>query len=84
MVLQNKLLYAALVDLANPGAQQCAVSVTRGGEHAAISGELNVAHAAFPLAGYAAYLALPPVCIAVFTIHQRLRRKSKPCEITSN
>jgi hypothetical protein len=83
----NKLLYAALVSLADPGKHQFTVTVSRQGARATISGELNVAPPAYPIANYWAYLAVPPLSIAIFLTHQRLigqrsRRTAKPCEIT--
>jgi hypothetical protein len=82
---QNKLLYAASVTLPRAGEWKYAIAVRRSGVDAKIRGVLQAGPPAPPLASYAFYLALPPLFIAIFTLHQwlssRLRRASlaKPC-----
>ena len=72
----NKLLRAAAVNLGEPGEWRYTVTVSRGGAKAAVTGTMNVAAAAPKLASYWTYLAFPPLCIALFALHQRLRRHS--------
>jgi hypothetical protein len=69
----NKLLRAAVVNLDEPGEWRYTVTVSRPGAQATVTGTMNVAPAEPKLASYWSYLAFPPLCIALFAIHQRLR-----------
>ena len=69
----NKLLRAAAVNLDDPGEWRDTVTVSRAGIQASVTGTLNVAPVKPKLASYWSYLAFPPVCIALFAVHQRLR-----------
>jgi hypothetical protein len=69
----NKLLRAAAVNLDDPGEWRYTVTVSRAGTQAWVTGTLNVAPIEPKLASYWSYLAFPPVCIALFAFHQRLR-----------
>ena len=71
----NKLLRAAAVNLDDPGEWRYTVTVSRAGTHASITGTMNVPPAKPKLASYWSYLAFPPLCIALFAIHQRLRAR---------
>jgi hypothetical protein len=71
----NKLLRAAEVNLDDPGEWRYTVTVSRAGTQASVTGTMNVAPAKPKLASYWSYLAFPPVCIALFAIHQRLKTK---------
>ena len=71
----NKLLRAAAVNLDDPGEWRYTVTVSRSGAQATVTGTLNVTPIEPKLASYWSYLAFPPVCIALFAIHQRLKRK---------
>jgi hypothetical protein len=103
---QNKLLYAATLNLPHPGEWNYTVCVkssaaqvvhatfsrvssipkTNAAEAActvAISGSFQAAEPAPPLAAYTFYLAIPPVLIAIFILHQWLSRRSAPRRIAS-
>ena len=69
----NKLLRATAVNLEDPGEWRYTVTVSRAGTHASITGTLNVPPARPKLASYWSYLAFPPLCIALFAVHQRLK-----------
>lgn len=80
---QNKLLYAATLNLPRPGTWKYTVSVKSPAGQAAISGGFQAAEPAPPLAAYTFYLAIPPVFIAIFVLHQWLSRRSAPGRIAS-
>lgn len=71
----NKLLYAAPVEVPAAGVWDAAVSVERGDDRARVGVALDV-ETARP-GGWAVwpYLALPPAAVAVFALHQWLRRR---------
>ena len=74
----NKLLYAALLDLPEPGTWALEVQVGGPAGAATISTTLDVAP---PLSAWIAfwpYLVAPVVAIALFAIHQRLKRDQVP------
>jgi hypothetical protein len=71
----NKLLYAATLSLPAPGAWQLQVAVRREPEAASVSCELTAAPPSPPLLAYWPYLALPPVVIGLFVVHQWLSRR---------
>jgi hypothetical protein len=68
---QNKLLYAAPVRLEDPGEWHYTVSIG----NVAVSGVLEVASEQPKLGAYWMYLALPFPVIAIFALHQWLRRQ---------
>jgi hypothetical protein len=72
---QNKLLYAATLDLPQPGEWKYSVSVQSAAGQATISAEFQASQPAPPLDSYAFYLAIPPLLIAIFVLHQRLSRR---------
>lgn len=74
---QNKLLYAATLDLPQSGAWKYTVSVKSAAGQAAISGGFQADQPAPPLASYAFYLAIPPMLIAIFALHQWLSRRQR-------
>jgi hypothetical protein len=69
----NKLLRAAAVNLDEPGDWRYTVTVSRSGVQATVTGTMKVAPIERKLASYWSYLAFPPVCIALFAVHQRLK-----------
>jgi hypothetical protein len=77
---QNKLLYAATFDLPRPGDWKYTVSVQNAAGQAATSGELETGQpdpmqsAAWFNQGWF-YLAIPPLLIAIFVLHQWLARR---------
>jgi len=80
---QNKLLYAASLNLPQPGAWMYTVSVNSPAGQATMSRGFQADGPAPPLAAYAFYLAIPPVFIAIFMLHQWLSRRSAPGRIAS-
>jgi hypothetical protein len=80
---QNKLLYAAALQLPQPGEWKYTVSVQSVAGNAAISGRFQAGLPAPPLASYGFYLAIPLVLIAIFVLHQWLSRRSAPRRIAS-
>jgi len=80
---QNKLLYAATLNLPHPGEWNYTVSAKSTAGQATISGSFQAAGSASPLGAHAFYLAIPPVLIAVFMLHQWLSRRSAPRRIAS-
>jgi hypothetical protein len=71
---RNKLLQAAAIDIPAPGWWTMHISVSRNGAQAAVATKVLVQPAAAQLAGIWPYLILPPVAIALFVLHQALRR----------
>jgi hypothetical protein len=80
---QNKLLYAAALQVPQPGEWKYTVSVRSALGRAAISGGFQAGPPAPTLASYWFYLAIPLVLIAIFILHQRLSRRSAPRRIAS-
>ena len=82
---QNKLLYAATLNLPQAGEWKYAITVRMGESDATISGAFQAGPPALPLASYAFYLAIPPLLVAIFVLHQWLSRRdarrvrSVPC-----
>jgi hypothetical protein len=74
----NKLLYAATVAMPVPGSWTVRVAVSDGGEPAEVSCELPVAPAAAELARIWPYLAIPPLAVALFALHQWLAARRRP------
>jgi hypothetical protein len=70
----NKLLYAALAALPAPGSWNMQVTIRHGAGTATVSQPLEVARPLPPLLAFWPYLAVPPVCIALFILHQWLSR----------
>jgi hypothetical protein len=82
---QNKLLYGAMLDLPQPGEWKYAVSIHDGAGQATVLGAFQAGPPAPPLASFAFYLAIPPLLVAIFALHQWLSRRdarrarSVPC-----
>ncbi len=74
----NKLLYAAVTDLAVAGTWSLAVEV-RGadGTQIRIAGSIPVAVASPRLAAIWGWLVFPPVAVAIFALHQHLGRRRR-------
>jgi hypothetical protein len=71
---QNKLLYAAPVQLDRAGRWRLDVTVRRGPAGVSVSGEIDVAPALGAIA-YWRFLVLPPVAMAVFGMNQLLKSR---------
>jgi hypothetical protein len=71
---RNKLLQAVTVDIPAAGWWTMQISVSRNGVQAVVAAKVLVLPAAPRLAGIWPFLMLPPVAIALFALHQALRR----------
>jgi hypothetical protein len=74
----NKLLYAATVALPVPGTWTARVTVQRGAERADVSCELPVVPPEGTLARIWPYLAVPPLAVSLFALHQWLVARRRP------
>ena len=70
---RNKLLYCSLMNLPAAGRWTMKLNVSRGGERAEASGDLNVAEPRPVLLPYWGLISFPPVVMILFLINQRLR-----------
>lgn len=73
----NRLFQSALVELPEPGRWQLAVAVRHGHDAATVSCDLLVGPAAPRLAAEWPWLALPPLCLALFAWRERLRGRRR-------
>ena len=71
---QNKLLYAATLNLTDPGDWKYSVTVQRGANRATVSGATPVAGAQDGISSHWAVIAFAPLCMLVFGLHQFLIR----------
>jgi hypothetical protein len=74
---RNKLLQAATIDTPVAGWWTMHISVSTNGAQAAVVTRVLVLPATSRLAGIWPYLIVPPVAIALFALHQALRRASQ-------
>lgn len=72
----NKLLYAAEPQIEHPGIWKLEARVERAGQTVEAAGELRVRPAINPWIAYWPALALVPLGIVGFGLHQRLRHRS--------
>ena len=73
---QNKLLYAAQVNVPEPGLWELEVAIEHGDDSINVAGEITVAPANPVLLVYWRSLALPPLFISLFAVNQWLKRRS--------
>jgi hypothetical protein len=73
---QNKLLYAAPVQVPESGLWELEVAIKHGNDSINIAGEITVAPANPVLLVYWRSLALPPLFISLFALNQWLKRRS--------
>jgi hypothetical protein len=73
---QNKLLYAAPVNIPEPGLWELEVAIQRGDDSINVAGEITVASSNPVLLVYWRSLALPPLLISLFALNQWLKRRS--------
>ena len=71
---RNKLLYCSLMNLPAAGRWKMRLKVSRGGERAEASGDLNVAEPRPVLLPYWELISFPPVVMLLFLVNQWLRR----------
>lgn len=72
---QNRLLYAATMDVPESGSWHVLVTVSRGENTATVSSLIEVAEPWPPLVAYWRFLVIPPVAVALFLANQYLRRR---------
>jgi hypothetical protein len=70
----NKLFYTALIDIPAPGRWRLTADVRAGERAASVSCAVDIAPPQSPLVAFWGYLALPAVAIALFALHQWLKR----------
>jgi len=68
----NKLLYAALLELPEPGAWEVKLSIARGSQSAELSFPIEAEPPLPPWRAYWVYFALPVVGIGIYALHQWL------------
>jgi hypothetical protein len=71
----NKLLYAAELNIPNPGKWQVQLEINAGGTTATATGQIDVALPQAPAATYWGYFALIPFAILLFLFNRWLRRR---------
>jgi hypothetical protein len=71
---QNKLLYAAMVRLPESGRWQVDIHVSKGEVSSSTNGEITILKARSSLVTYWDYLLIPLIAIALFILHQWLKR----------
>lgn len=71
----NKLLYAASLDVPEPGRWSLVAEVRAGAHDVAVSCAIDVAPPPPPVVAFWPYLALPGVLIALFAVHQWLKAR---------
>ena len=74
---RNKLLQAATIDIPAAGWWTMQISVSRNGVPTVLTTKFLVLPAAPRVAGIWPFLILPPFAIALFALHQALRRDSQ-------
>jgi len=69
---QNKLLYAAAVDLSRPGNWDYVIHIQSGTEKEELAGTLTIGSEPAKLSAYWIYFIWPPILILLFVVHQWL------------
>jgi hypothetical protein len=72
----NRLLQAAALELPERGRFRLVAEVRHGSATASISAEVEVVQPVPPLLALWPLLALPPLVVGIFIVHQWLRRRS--------
>ena len=73
---QNKLLYAAQMNVPEPGSWGLEAAIKHGDDSIDVAGEITVAPSNSVLLVYWRSLALPPLLISLFAVNQWLKRRS--------
>lgn len=73
----NKLLYAAELNVSEPGNYRAEISVQTKTESALVTGDVEVAPPEPPLVAHWPYFALPLVFILLFVLNQRLKQRRR-------
>ena len=72
---QNKVFYAAQMNIPQSGVWDLDVKITRGDESATVSGAITVAPSNHVLFVYWRSLAIPPIFVSLFALNQWLKRR---------
>lgn len=72
---QNKFLYSAIVPVRSAGPSEIVIRAQALGREAVITCDIDAAPPRPPAMAYWPFLALPPVAVAGFALHQRLAQK---------
>src|SRR6185295_4173500 len=75
-VAQNRLLYAAQMNVPEPGLWELEVAIQHGDDSVKVAGEITVAPPNPVLLVYWRSLVLPPLFISLFAVNQWLKRRS--------
>lgn len=73
---QNKLLYAAQVNVPGSGLWELEAEIRHGNDLVKVAGDISVAPSSSVLVVYWPSLALPPLFISLFVVNQWLKRRS--------
>ena len=73
----NKLLYAAMLDVNNPGAYRVEISVETKKGNALVTGPLEVLPPEPPLLAHWPYFIALPIVVLLFVLNQRLKLKRR-------
>jgi len=82
-VAQNKLFYAAPMNVTESGVWELEVAIRQGKNSASVTGPITVAPSTPVLLGYWRSLAVPPVFISLFALNQWLKRRRTAAQIRS-
>jgi len=74
---QNKLLYAAQVNVPESGIWELEAAIKLGDDSVNVNGSINVAPSSPVVLVYWRSLSLPPVFISLFAVNQWLKRRSE-------
>ena len=72
---QNKVFYAAQVNIPESGVWDIEVNIRRGNDSATVSGAITVARSNPVLLVYWRSLAIPPIFVSLFALNQWLKRR---------
>jgi hypothetical protein len=79
----NRLLYAATVNIPEPGEWKVSALCRVRGQDVRLGGSIAILPPAPPLFTYWPYFLVPPVAIGLFLLNQALKKKRRSLKITS-
>jgi len=74
---QNKFLYSAIVPIRSSGSSEFLIRTKIGEQEAVISCDIEAGSPRPPAMAYWPFLAFPPVLVGLFSLHQRLTKRSR-------
>lgn len=77
---RNQLLYSAILPLTSSGPGKLDLAITRGGEPLLLVLDLEVVPAPAPVLAYWPWLAMTPVAILLFSLHQHITASRRRLE----